>query len=204
MRQIEFGGFEWDLKNSEGRVGPGPNVFSDTEDLVRVEDGKLHLGIKQVGRVWKCSEAVLARPLGFGTYTFTVETPFTPFEKPAVFGAFLYENDEQEIDVEVSPAMVGKQKGQFVVQPGRRRENLHKFPLVTSGPTTYSITWLPDQIACRVWNETSLIVDWKYPGPGIVSPEYARFIFNLWLYRGKKPKNTQEVVVSTFSFTATQ
>ncbi len=204
MKTIEFAGYAWEIKDSDGKVGPGPNVFSDDGSGVYVDEEGLHLSLWQQDGVWKCSEAMLASPLGYGTYRVSVATPLSVIEKHAVFAAFLYEDDMQEIDIEVSPAMVGRGLGQFVIQPGSVQGNVLEFP-VPQGAAIYEIEWKPEEVIFAVYESGSegaiRVASERYPGPGIMSPDVARFILNLWLYRGKKAQHEQRVVISDFSFT---
>lgn len=201
MKTISFGGYTWECKESnDARVGPGPNIFSDR--LVGVDEMGMHLFLEKEDGVWKCAEAILTEPLGWGTYTFTLSLLCpTTFEKHAVFGAFLYENDVQELDIEISPSMVGKGLGQFVVQPGSHTGNLSKFTLPRESVMTFHLTWHPETVHFSV--ETALgdlISEWNYPSTGIDSPDTARFIFNLWLYKKAAARIPQQVTITNFSF----
>ncbi|MDH3226391.1 MAG: hypothetical protein OEM67_04790, partial [Thermoleophilia bacterium] len=53
--RVEFAGYVWDVKSSNGLVGPGPNVFSDRN--VRVDRrGDLHLQIRERRGQWTSAE----------------------------------------------------------------------------------------------------------------------------------------------------
>lgn len=200
MKTISFAGYAWECKDShEGRVGPGPNLFSS--DLVVVDETGMHLFLEKKDGLWRCAEAVLTQPLGWGTYTFTVSLLCpTTFEKHAVFGAFLYESDTQELDIEISPSMVGSGLGQFVVQPGSVNGNVAKFRLPKESVMTFELTWLPDTVHFSAETERESVCKWTYPAVGIESPETARFIFNLWLYKKKSARIPQQVTITDFSF----
>lgn len=197
MRTVDFAGYAWECKESQGLVGPGPNRFSSSN--VTVDSGGLHLTIAPDQDGWSCAEAVVTTPLGYGTYSFSVETSLQELDSPMVFGAFLYESDTQEIDIEVSPKMVGKGQGQFVVQPGSVRGNLAKFTLSNELPFVGTIVWEPGGVRFSV-RESSEEAVWTYPSAGIEHPDTARWIFNLWLYRGKKPKRPHTLTISGFTF----
>ena len=47
-RNIEFAGILWGLRQTSGPVDPGPNTFSNAEDLVWVDGGgRLHLMLQE-------------------------------------------------------------------------------------------------------------------------------------------------------------
>ncbi len=197
MDALSFAHYLWERKDSASLVGPGPNAFSAGN--VAVDEDGLHLSIREEGGAWQCAEAILAAPLGFGSYRFSVATSLAELDTPVVFGAFLYENDTQEIDIEVSRKMVGDGLGQFVIQPGDIRGNRVTFRLSNEHPFTGAIAWEPGcvRFTAREGDEEAV---WTYPAPGIVRADTARFICNLWLYKGAKPCKPQHVTISQFSF----
>jgi len=201
MKIVTFAGYEWEIKQSESPVGPGPNVFSDKGVYVDAEG--MHLSVWYENDTWHCSEAVLSKPLGYGTYAFTVSTPLSPMEKRVVFGAFLYENDTQEIDIEVSRRMVGRDRAQFVIQPGSTRGNIQKYTIPCDTPLSFNIIWTQEQVHFKASKDESssvLLSEWIYPSAGITSPDVARFIWNLWLFQGKSARHPQSLTIQDFSF----
>jgi len=80
VRTIEFSGYTWTVEASQGKVGPGPNYFSDSTDNVWVDsDGQLHLRITKDAAGWHCAEVLLTRSLGYGTYRFYLNSPVDGF-----------------------------------------------------------------------------------------------------------------------------
>src|SRR5262245_21295616 len=70
-RTISFSGKTWLVKSSTGKVGPGPNYFSDSTDNVWVDaGGRLHLKITKAKGKWSSAEIVSADSFGYGTYRF--------------------------------------------------------------------------------------------------------------------------------------
>jgi hypothetical protein len=69
---LDFAGYPWVLKRSNGHVGAGPNRFG--AEGVRV-DGRGHLHLKIAGGEgrWVCSEVILERSFGYGLYRFVVQ-----------------------------------------------------------------------------------------------------------------------------------
>ncbi len=203
MKNIEFSGFTWEIKDSKGKkVGPGPSVFSSSKKNVYVDSKGLHLKTSILKESYSASEVILIKSLGFGTYEFEVISNLNKLEKNTVLGAFLYEDDEHEIDIEFSPNMVGKNYGQYVVQPGSKEGNVFLFKIPSIKKSVHKITWTKDEINFESSDsETNkLIYQAIYKGENIPQTEKARMIFNLWLYEGKKPKREEVVVISYFKF----
>ena len=75
-RIIEFSGYEWVVRTSdENQVGPGPNLFSDSEQNVWVDQqGRLHLKIVQKAGKWYCSGITLREDFGHNKYIFYVSS----------------------------------------------------------------------------------------------------------------------------------
>ncbi|MDC0742112.1 glycoside hydrolase family 16 protein [Polyangium mundeleinium] len=101
-----WSGLEWNLKDSgDAAVGPGPNVFSG--DNVFVDDqNRLHMLIEDEDGdgVWRSSEIISTRAVGYGTYTMTLETPIRTFHNQAVLGFFTWSTRgrSNEMDVEIA------------------------------------------------------------------------------------------------------
>lgn len=203
-----FSGYDWTVKSSESAVGPGPNFYSRSPRGVFVDgDGKLHLRIFRSPRGWECSEVVLKKQLGYGTYRFKVETPPENLDDRAILGLFTYSDDPEyehrEIDVEISrwgdPA---SPNAQFVVQPYQRAENIKRFEVPKSlRNVEYEFSWKPGAVSFRAV-AGSFRQEWKFAGKHVPVPKDEAVRINLWLLEGKPPSvpRTYEVVISRFSF----
>ena len=203
MRIVTFAGYCWEVHPSKTRRHPGPNLFSDSEENVRVDEDGLHLRITQRENAWHCSEVSLDTPLGFGTYSFTLSSDIAIFDRHTVFGAFLYENDSQEIDIEISPSMVGRNQIQFAIQPWWWWNHRKRVAVAPQGATACSLTWLPTSVIFEVSQTEAATpgVSWTYKKSAIHSQQTARFMFNLWLYKGAPVSAPQHIRISSFSFT---
>jgi hypothetical protein len=150
-RVIKFSGYQWTVKESRSRVGPGPNLFG-TEGVHIDANGRLHLGIVKTVAGWCCSEVILKRSLGYGEYRFFVRAD--GFDKDAVFGIFLWDGSVprlyfREIDIELSRwGDRGNPNAQFAVQPYQRPGNLVRFEL-PKGPADLSFDWRRGRLFCR-------------------------------------------------------
>jgi hypothetical protein len=219
-RTLRFGGLEWGVKTSHGsRCGPGPNVFADDPRNVWIDEGgRVHLKIILRDGAWQCAEIAALQPLGHGTYTFHLETS-PVFDQNAVLGLFLYADDHNEIDIELSTfgGSVLPNDAQFIVQPVDVDAPcfVSRFWLDPAWVRTrHSITWEANRVAFR---SSRLIsrgagVPERLIAEGITTIHvpasmHMRPRINLWLYagdaaEGRPPADGQEadVVVSDFTF----
>lgn len=130
-RSIEFSGCTWDVKSSAGKVGPGPNYFSNSPDNVWVDDaGRLHLKLTRSKGRWYAAEVVNRQSLGRGTYTWVLDSPVDSLDPNVVLGLFTWNDDpayhHRELDIEFARwgNAADPTNGQFVVQPYDHTGNL--------------------------------------------------------------------------------
>jgi hypothetical protein len=218
-RRIQFSGYDWVVKSSEGRVGPGPNYFSDSSDNVSVDDrGRLHLRLTERDGRWYCAEVVSARSFGYGTYRFYLDTTAEDLDPQVVLGMFTWNDDpadnHREIDVEVSRwGRADNENGQFVVQPYTRPQNIVRFQIPKGlAATTHQFTWKPDSVLAQSFAGH----DAAPPGPDAVISQHTftqgvpraggeNARINLWLLFGRPPQaREQEIIVSKFEFVGLQ
>jgi hypothetical protein len=208
-RTVSFSGSDWTVKTSHGKVGPGPNYFSDSTSNVWVDAaGKLHLRITKSGSRFTCAEIVGSTSLGYGTYRFEIESDLAALDRNVVLGLFTWSDapaqNHRELDIEFARwGSATNQPGQYVVQPYTDARNIYRFdwPLGIVD-SSHSFRWAPGRVdfesavpgaTLRSWSGTNLV-----PAPGDERPR-----LNLWLNGGKKPANGREaeVVVRAFVFT---
>jgi hypothetical protein len=215
-RHLQFSGYDWSVKSSARRVGPGPNYFSDSNDNVVVDaQGRLHLRITQREGRWYCAEVVSTRSFGYGTYRFHLETNTDGLDEQVVLGMFTWSDDpaynHREIDIEGSRwGKANNQNAQFVVQPYARAENIVRFQIPSGlGSSTHFFTWKPDTVLCQS-NEgpntkpadpNSLVNQHEFI-QGIPQSGNENARINLWLFTGHAPTNGNEVevIISKFEF----
>ena len=207
-RLVDFGGQRWEVRDSGGaRQGPGPNVFSPDPRDVWVDAKGLHLRIANRGGAWTSSQVVLERPLGCGTYRFTVDGPVDRLDPQAVLGLFTWDDDEadahRELDVEISrwedPL---RSNAQFVVQPYDALGNLVRFELPPLARSVHQFEWLPESAAFSSRTAGGRILAEYTFARGVPRPGKERAMINLWLIDGKPPRDGRpvEVVVRDFRF----
>jgi len=210
-RVVTFGGYQWRVKSAEDlRAGPGPNFFSDSDEDVWVDANGLHLTTVERAGKWYCTEVVLQQSLGYGAYEFRLGSRVDNMDHRAVFGAFVYESESREIDIEFSRILADPQNAQYVVQPWNRQGNLSRFTVPARAQSSHRFVWSESSISFTSWvgheayppSAGDVIYQWDYQGPDIPPPGAEGMRFNLWLFDGKAPDGGQgdEVVVESFSF----
>ena len=213
-RELKFGGLTWRLKSSITPTAPGPNYYRATEDSVWVDDWGLHLTIKKLNDVWWASEIFTRERVGYGTYTFSVETDARTYDPHVVAGFFTWDTAPEEYnrEIDIEFAAWGAKSGttfQYVVQPYTDPSRILVFdPKLNGNLTTHRIVWTPDGVSFASYHgpvnpdqpgsETYLIKQWSYPDAP--SEGRARFRINLWLFQGKEPKEAVHMVITSFSF----
>ncbi|WP_209405032.1 family 16 glycosylhydrolase [Pseudozobellia sp. WGM2] len=204
-RVISFSGFDWVVRNSEeAKEGPGPNIFSDSEQNVWVDDqGRLHLKITNQNGVWHCAGLALHRSYGFNRYVVYISSRVDQLDDNVVAGVFIYNNDQEEIDIEFSRwAVKENRNAQFAVQPSARSTNKYRFDLnLQNDLSTHFIDWKPESIkfgsfAGHTTDVAALNHSWIYEGDDIPPDNEERLKINLWLFRGKPPlQNIEDEII---------
>lgn len=200
-RILEFSGIEWIVRDNKlEKAGPGPNLFSNSEENVWVDEkGRLHLRITQKGGEWYCSGITAKRSFGYGKYVFYLNTDVSMLDENVVVGLFTYENDDEEIDIEFSRwSDAENQNAQFAVQPSDIMGNKVRFDIPKGKKQTlHSFHWQKDKIefsSQEIGQEgvRHSIYDWHYTGNHIPPIKNARVKLNLWLFKGRFPTSREE------------
>lgn len=209
-RVIDFSGYNWIVRDTYDRkMGPGPNLFSNSEKNVWVDEkGKLHLKIVKRKGEWYCSEVTLDKKVGYGKYIFYINSSLSSLDENIVAGLFTYLNDHQEIDIEFSRWSVpDNENSQYVVQPHDFPDNQHRFNLNDSTRNTvHSFEWLENKItfesSFKDHSAEQHVQQWVYKGSHIPKQSNERLKINLWLYKGKSPQQSgsHELVVDRVEF----
>src|SRR5712692_8564296 len=102
MTTIKFCGYTWDVAGSGTRkLPPGPNYYS-TQNVWVDTLNHLHLSICRQAEKWSCASVTLQSPIGYGLYEFFIISQFDLLEPNAIVGLFLYQDDNHELDIELS------------------------------------------------------------------------------------------------------
>ena len=218
---ISFSGYEWWVKASVNRVGPGPNYFSDSPDNVWVDEkDQLHLKITKRNGKWYCGEVYLpySNSLGYGKYVFYVTGRIGQLNRNVVLGLFTWDNSPEEfhreIDIEFSRwGVEGDTNAQYVVQPWDQPGNRHRWMMPESlDSSTHWFVWEPDSVCFLsvkghqcVPPFDSIIHSWVYMGSNIPTHGNENPRINLWLFNGNAPTdaNEVEVIITKFESTCT-
>lgn len=216
-RTISFSGYEWAVKSSETRVGPGPNYFSDSGENVWVdEQGRLHLKITKRDGSWYCAEVISAKSFGYGRYIFYLSSRVDKLNENVAAGLFTWsdapEYNHREIDVEFSRwGQPANDNAQFVVQPWNNPGNIHRFNIrLNADHSTHSFDWRRDRVYFQSVQghysvppgDGSVIESWEYTGEDIPKPGGENARINLWLFEGRPPsdRTEAEIVIKEFEF----
>jgi hypothetical protein len=207
---IHFSDYDWEVGNT-------PNLHLGTmHDYktanVRVDSkGFLHLKIKRRGDQWTCSQLILTRSLGYGTYRFVVQD-VSKLEPAAVLDLYTWnasdiERNRRELDIRLSRwgDAAGK-NAEYVVQPYYVPQNVSTFS-VGRGTMVYSMEWRQASVsfstnpinssAGRARDISSHVFTSGIPSP---ATETAHISFCEWT-SGKTPMHADaEVVIEKFQY----
>ena len=216
FKTVTFAGYDWDIKNSESLVGPGPNFFSDSTENVRVDSQGLHLRITYRDGKWYCAEVVLRENLGYGRYVFQVSSPIGDMDPYVVLGLFIYDTDEppvhREFDIEFSRfGNMNFPNAQYAVQPWELPGHSATWLLPqTIDSSTHSFDWCCHQIEFlsaeghqSIPPYSSILQNWIYTYSDttiVPNPGNEHVHMNLWLFNRVPPDSAPEVIISNFEF----
>lgn len=216
VRTIQFSGYEWRVKSSSERVGPGPNYFSDSGNNVEVDaKGRLHLRITKRGERWYCAEVISEKSFGYGTYRFYLDTKADVLDPGVVLGMFTWSDDpaysHREIDIEISRwGDANNKNAQFVIQPYTRPQNIVRFQIPRRlDKTMHWFRWEPNSVSFQSLmglnsgpgHDNAIIRKHSFAeGIPQAGDENARM--NLWLINGQPPTDNGvvEIIIEKFEF----
>ena len=221
VRWISFSGYDWWVKSSSGRVGPGPNYFSNSTNNVWVDAaGQLHLRITNRSNQWQCAELVTARTFGNGSYRFELNSRVDNLDPNVVLGLFTWSDDPafsyREIDIECGRwgNAADANNAQFVVQPYNPVGHLLRYAVPTGlTNSTHLFTWETNRITFQSQRGSyspnpapaNIIRNWSYT-LAIPRTGDENIRINLWLSGGAAPtdKREVEVIIKSFQFVPLQ
>jgi hypothetical protein len=145
-KTIQFSGYEWKVRDTLGERNGSPHD-NDPANASIDSQGFLHLRIRRKSDQWTCSEVIMTRSFGYGTYLFSVQD-VSRMEPAAVLGLFTYDElgtnqSHREMDIEISRwGDPDDKNAQYVVQPYYVPANVSRFT-APAGLLTFSIHWEP-------------------------------------------------------------
>lgn len=209
LDSVDFAGRTWTVKSGNG--GPGPNNWGNTDQDVFVDGSGLHLKVSQHedDQKWYSSEVYLPTSLGYGKYTFDINSRVDLFEKYLVAAPFLYQDDTHEIDIEHS-LWGGETDGKnlfYTVQPYDKSGNQQSIASVFSdGVFQDIIDWQPDKIIFSTKQNGNEISSFTYTSStdgttNNFNPGNELVHINFWQYKGATPNVTNsEFIINNFAF----
>ena len=206
--EIEFSGYDWLIKKSIGKTGPGPNYFYFDNKSVFVDSKGLHLQVLERDGKWYSSEIVLSKSLGYGKYTFYLQGDLSNLHPNIVLGLFTYdlnlldENGSEyyhrEIDFEVAKWGRDGINSQFTIQGPPLFEPVKEIEL-NSEDFVVSFDWRPGFVEFFYNNESEVFRNEMVPEPG-----EERVRMNLWIFGSADDISETEVVVKKFEYSETE
>jgi hypothetical protein len=145
-KTIQFSGYEWKVRDTLGERNGSPHD-NDPANVSLDSNGFLHLRIGRKSDKWTCSEVIMTRSLGYGTYLFTTQD-VSHLEPAAVLSLFTYDElgtdqNHREMDIEISRwGDPDDKNAQYVVQPYYVPANVSRFN-IPPGLLTFSLRWEP-------------------------------------------------------------
>ena len=219
MRGLPFSGYDWWVKSSTSRVGPGPNYFSDSTSNVWTDaQGWLHLRITHRSNAWQCAEIVSARTFGQGSCRFELATAADGLDSNTTLGLFTWSDDpafaHREIDVECARwgNPTDANNAQFVVQPYDPAGHLVRYRVpTTTTNSTHLFTWETNRVGFQALAgaympdpaASNVLAAWGFTNAAAVPQSGDENVrLNLWLVNGNAPSSGREVevVVKRFQF----
>lgn len=144
-KPLSFSGYDWKVRMVAADRG-GVNNLYDADNAWTDAQGALHLRIAKKGDRWTCAQLVLARSLGYGTYTFVVGDT-SKLEPAAVLSLHTYDQwgaaeSYRELDTEISRWGDAKASynAQVGVQPFYVPGNVLQFT-EPAGVLTHTMRW---------------------------------------------------------------
>lgn len=202
---------DWVVKEEITPIGPGPNYFS-SDNVTFLESGEIKLSIEKRNNKWYCAEIFLNRSLGYGLYSFSIDSPLNMLDEQVVLGMFLYHFDTstnilEEVDIELLRHVDPTKQAAFTIHNkmgGPNHYFQNSFEVVTANPITFSIEWREDFITFLAkTNSGDIIASEKYLDiVNIPSPENMIAHINLYLFQGKEPISGKgaDIILKEFSY----
>jgi uncharacterized protein (TIGR03437 family) len=207
---LTFGGLQWFVKTAPVQVYAGPQFFVQQNAFLDSQ-GQLHLKITPCGGTWCAAEIFTTQAMGYGTYTFTINSPVNNLDPNVTLGLFPWDaqagdqyNREWDIEFGRWGNATASANAQFVVQPYNGPNNIHKFLMSPAASSTLTVTWLPSNVQFVSTAGFSTVSQWTFNGNPLLvpTPGDGHLHLNLYVAVGRSPAQSigQEVVIGNFQY----
>jgi uncharacterized protein (TIGR03437 family) len=210
-RMVSFGGLNWYVKDAPVQVYPGPQFFVGNNVFVD-SFGQLHLQINDCSGSWCSAEVYTQQTIGYGTYSFTINSPLASLDPNLTLGLFTWDGqagdlNNREWDIEFSRWGNGSSStnAQYVVQPYNGPNNIRSFTMTPSYPSVHSVTWSPNQVSFASMDASGhTISQWSFSNSvsPVPTPGDVHLHLNFYISSGQSPSvpTPQEVIISGFQY----
>lgn len=206
--RFPFSGYTWAVRDSPTKVYPGPMQYSGLNVYPDLQ-GRLHFKVTtNIGGIWTGAEATTVERLGYGKYTWTLDSPINNFDRNVVLGLFsrstTAKDSAREIDIEVATfGRIEKMPSQYVVQPAGAPGHLTRHPAPQTKSSVLTFDWMPGKVVFASYDQSGKkVAGWTFTGKSVPIEGENNVTINVWTYLGLAPTNnkTQEVIVRSFDF----
>jgi PKD repeat protein len=205
---VTWSGYTWDVRQ-QGLSGPGPNYWSNLN--VAISGTELVLTVQQQTGQWRSAEVDCQTHLGYGTYTWVVNTDLSTIDTYEVLGLFTYGDTpphNNEIDIEAARwGNPGGPAGEWTVYQTTGGNATAPFNWSTHPPYTCRFKWEPGKVTYTITDGLgatllSQIVTASVPAPGIEVPviNYWRFVEDENYANYIPPTGPKSIRIASFTY----
>lgn len=210
MITLPFSGHMWQVRDTARPSYPGPVPYSGTNAYL---DAQLRMHLKVTANpvgVWTAAQVTATDLMGYGTYTFSVDSPVNALDRNVALGLFsrssTAKDSAREIDIEV--AKFGREEklpSQYVVQPAGAAGHLVREPAPQTTSSVMQFVWRPGRVDFSSYEAGGRrIAHWTFAGSSVPIEGENQVTMNLWTFLGQAPSDykTVEVIIKKFSYCA--
>jgi len=203
--QIFWSGYTWQVRPS-GVGLPGPNRWSNLNDVVKVnDDGSLQMSIVKKNGKWYSGEISNTRALGYGVYRWTIASDLSRLDPRVVLGMFTYDefklSTHREIDIEATRWGNAHNKTGWTAYwvPGNRQLR-SSFNFTNKPPYQAQFQWKPGQISYYVSDRTGkALIDLSF-NELIHKPGEEAATINFWRFQNRPLVRKQSIRITKFTW----
>ncbi|HTY90883.1 MAG TPA: hypothetical protein VMC84_06865 [Methanocella sp.] len=209
VKTLEWSGYSWIVDDYRGGVFTTNNVWVDSE-------GRLHMKLIYKDGKWNEFNVILKDPIGYGTYSWTVDTDLEDIQDVQdggnpnfIFSGFSYDDslpdyNYGEIDIEHckwgNPDL--DSNTDWTIHPAN---HLVQYKHITGANNTDTIEWMPDHIKFSVQGPSQPYMEYVFNDHSQIPPAsgYMQWLFYVGEVKSHPPPNNigyyeAEVVIRNF------